>query len=149
MNNVVELDPAQRNDVAGSRVVNDSSPPGISGGGSEGGDGMEARIAKLESDVTHISSKLDEIGKDVRELRSGHTILFRWGIGACAFLLVAFATGYHVLSTRSDNLSDQVSRSETTIQKQIAGAQIALQQELMGVQVTLQHVADTVAQKKR
>ncbi len=38
------------------------SPPG-------GGDGMEPRLAKVESDVGHINSDISEIRKDIRELR--------------------------------------------------------------------------------
>lgn len=38
------------------------------GGGS--GDGMEPRVAKLESDVGHIRSDISDIKTDVRELRN-------------------------------------------------------------------------------
>lgn len=34
-----------------------------------GGNGMEARIAKLESDVAHIQADISEIKADVREMR--------------------------------------------------------------------------------
>lgn len=39
----------------------------FSGGG--GGD-MEARVAKLESDVNHITSEISEMRKDVRDIRT-------------------------------------------------------------------------------
>lgn len=147
MNNVIELDPSERSRVSASTVVGSTTSSGISGGG--GGDGMEARIAKLESDVTHISSRIDEIGKDVRELRSGHNRLIWGGVAACAFLLLVIWRGYAGLSTRSENISDKVSSSETTLQKQISNTQNELQRELARVQVTLQRVSDAIDHKKQ
>ncbi len=35
----------------------------------DGGDGMEARIARLESDVAHLSTDVAEIKIDLRDLR--------------------------------------------------------------------------------
>lgn len=43
-------------------------PIAKSGGGGDNGD-MEARIARVESDMTHISKTLDEVKLDVREIR--------------------------------------------------------------------------------
>lgn len=57
---------------------NISTFPGNSGGGSgfdipSGGDnfgGMEARVAKLESDVGNIKTNIEDIKKDIREFRT-------------------------------------------------------------------------------
>ncbi|MCR4457612.1 hemolysin XhlA family protein [Pseudescherichia sp. L3] len=40
------------------------------GGGSDGGDGMHARVAKLESDVTYIRRDIDELKVDVKSIDS-------------------------------------------------------------------------------
>ena len=43
---------------------------GVKRDGSDGGDGMEARIARLEAHVEHIDKTLDEMKLDARELRA-------------------------------------------------------------------------------
>ena len=50
-------------------------------GGGGGGDNMEARIAKLESDVKHIDGNLVRMWDDLRELRTDIKTDFRilWG----------------------------------------------------------------------
>ena len=51
------------------------------GGGGSGGDGVEARIARVESDVKNIFIHLGDIKTDIRELRSDIKTDFRilWG----------------------------------------------------------------------
>lgn len=45
-----------------------------SGGGNDGGDGMlEARVAKLESDVNYIRRDVDEIKADIKSLSNNMT----------------------------------------------------------------------------
>ncbi len=55
-------------DEGSSDGGNDEPPIAKSGGGGDNGD-MEARIARLESDMNHISKTLDEVKTDVREIR--------------------------------------------------------------------------------
>ena len=70
----------------------ESGHDGSSGGGSSdggsGGGGMEARIARLESDVHHIDKSVSDIKDDVRSLRTEFGDLrndarsdFRWLLG--------------------------------------------------------------------
>ncbi|HIB1592746.1 TPA: hypothetical protein ACWV6B_005231 [Salmonella enterica subsp. enterica serovar Muenchen] len=70
---------------------------GTSGGG--GGSKMESRIAKLESDVGHINSTLQEIKDDVRELRREHHTDFRLLFGAIITVALGLAgimaKGFH------------------------------------------------------
>ena len=58
-------------------------------GGSGGGDGMEARIAKLESDVEHIQRDVTEIKTDLRDIKKDSKVDFRILFGA----LIAAAIG--------------------------------------------------------
>ncbi|MGH8727400.1 MAG: hypothetical protein ACREV9_04415 [Burkholderiales bacterium] len=80
------------------------SHTGISGDG--GGGGMEARVAKLQSDVEHIQSDIAEIkvdGRDVRDKISGIKDSISsakiWAlllyIGLAAALLTAMARGFN------------------------------------------------------
>ncbi|ECL8551445.1 hypothetical protein ACDX64_005156 [Salmonella enterica] len=60
---------------------------------------MEARVAKLESDVTHIDSTLQEMKSDMREmrwdLRSDFRILFGALITVAIGLAGIMARGFH------------------------------------------------------
>lgn len=63
MNNII------RNVDFGHKTTNNKEKKyNFSDGG--GGSDMEARIAKLESDVNHIQSDINEIKLDIRELKS-------------------------------------------------------------------------------
>lgn len=86
------------------------------GGGSSGGNDMEMRVARLESDVEHIKNDVSDIKIDLREIRTsfaaemkdmrkdfkedmaGMRSDYRWLMtgGATAFVLLAgmFITGY-------------------------------------------------------
>ena len=97
------------------------------GGGSWGG-GIEARLAKLESDVGHIQSDISDIKTDIREVRnsigkqtgdlhSGNTrILYTFGAGV-VFLLGVFAWGYARLADQGDRVSSAVSDMRVAIQQ--------------------------------
>ena len=72
------------------------------GTGSTGGPydpGMEARVAKLESDVGHIQRDVSEIKIDVRELRKAFETDFRLLFGALITVAVTLAgimaKGFH------------------------------------------------------
>ncbi|EHZ1491715.1 hypothetical protein K5J06_003434 [Salmonella enterica] len=57
---------------------------------------MEARVAKLESDVTHIDSTLQEMKSDMRrDLRSDFRILFGALITVAIGLAGIMARGFH------------------------------------------------------
>jgi hypothetical protein len=62
---------------------------------------MEARVAKLESDVGHIQRDVSEIRTDIRELRNAFQVDFRLLFGAIitTALRLAFvmAKGFHWL----------------------------------------------------
>lgn len=59
------------------------------GGGS--GDGMEPRVAKLESDVGHIQSDIRDIKQDIREMRKEAKEDFRVLFGALIVVAVGLA----------------------------------------------------------
>jgi hypothetical protein len=72
------------------------------GMGSAGGPydpGMEARVAKLESDVGHIQRDVSDIKTDLRELRKAFETDFRLLFGALITVAVALAgimaKGFH------------------------------------------------------
>lgn len=71
------------------------------GGGNGGGDDMQARVAKLESDVEHMKNTLKEIKDDVREIkrdaRSDFRILFGAIIAVALGLAGLMAKGFHWL----------------------------------------------------
>lgn len=63
-----------------------------------GGDGMDGRIAKLESDVGYVLSGVAELKSDVREMRSEfrseiRLLLGAGGVAVCA-LLTVMAKGF-------------------------------------------------------
>lgn len=64
-------------------------------GGTSGGDGMEARIARLESAVEYIHRDVADIKTDVREIRGKMDTHFYWILGAFAGLLAVLARGFH------------------------------------------------------
>ena len=70
-------------------------------GSGSGGDGMEARLAKLESDVGHIQSDVKEIKTDIKELRKDAKDDFRllFGVIIATTLALAglLAKGFHWL----------------------------------------------------
>lgn len=59
------------------------------GGTGDGGNGMEARIAKVEATVSHIQSDLTEVKGDIKGLRNEARNDFRLTFGA----IVAVALG--------------------------------------------------------
>jgi len=59
------------------RVINQHS-----NGGGSGGDGVEARIARVESDVKNIFIHLGDIKEDIRRLRDKVDTHFLWILGA-------------------------------------------------------------------
>ena len=61
-----------------------------------GGDGMEARIAKLESDVGHIQTDIQEIKGDVKDIKKDAREDFRILFGA----LIIVALGLALLIAR-------------------------------------------------
>ncbi|BDO97583.1 TPA: hypothetical protein ACXGCQ_004717 [Escherichia coli] len=69
------------------------------GGG--GGDDMQARVAKLESDVEHIKHTLKEMKDDIREIkrdaRSDFRLLFGAIISVALGLAALMAKGFHWL----------------------------------------------------
>jgi hypothetical protein len=73
---------------------------GHTGGGS-GGDGMEARIAKLESHVEHIQSDIKDVKLDIREIKKDAKEEFRIIFGAMIFIALGLAglmaKGFHWL----------------------------------------------------
>lgn len=72
---------------------------------------MEARVAKLESDVGHIEDNIGEIRKDIRELRNW---LLAGGIGGFLILMGALATGYLRLA---DKIEDASATHEITLKE--------------------------------
>ena len=56
-------------------------------GGSGGGGGLEARVAKLQSDVEYIQRDITEVKGDIRKLLGA-------GILAAIMLMVAMAKGF-------------------------------------------------------
>ena len=64
-----------------------------------GSDGMEARIAKLESAVTHIESDIKDLKSDAREIkrdaREDFRILFGAIIVSALGLAALLAKGFH------------------------------------------------------
>ena len=56
-----------------------------------GGDGMEARIAKLEASVTHIEKDISEIKAEVREIRKDNKEDFRVLFGSLIFVALGLA----------------------------------------------------------
>lgn len=71
------------------------------GDGNGGGDDMQARVAKLESDVEHIKNSLKEIKEDVREIkrdaRTDFRLLFGATITVALGLAGLIAKGFHWL----------------------------------------------------
>jgi uncharacterized protein (UPF0335 family) len=49
--------------------LNEMNPVAYSSGGGQGGNMLEARVAKLEAVVEHIQQDVSEIKQDVREMR--------------------------------------------------------------------------------
>lgn len=77
-------------------------------GGNNGGDGLETRVARLESDVSYIKRDIQEIKTDIREIRQDHTNQFRWLIGI--FIVFGLALGgiYYKIDQSTLNLSNQI-----------------------------------------
>ena len=69
-------------------TIGGGNPPTTGGPG----DGMEARIAKLESDVSHIETSLTDIKTDIRELRNCAKDDFRVLFGAIIVATLGLAT---------------------------------------------------------
>ena len=69
-----------------SRVI-DFPTASVTTGGSGGGGGLEARVAKLQSDVEHVQSDISEVKGDLRKLLGA-------GIVAALGLMAMMATGF-------------------------------------------------------
>lgn len=89
-NTVVQLRPNQ--DVS-RRDGHEAAPEAYSrhGGGNSGGDDMQARVAKLESDVEHIKNSLKDIKDDVREIKRDARTDFRLLFGALITVALGLA----------------------------------------------------------
>jgi hypothetical protein len=63
------------------------------GGGpnTPGGDGTNARLAKLEAAIEHIHTDLGEVRKDIREIKSDAKTDFRILFGAIIFVALGIA----------------------------------------------------------
>lgn len=83
MGDVVKINPSRMD--AGKK--NDDT--GMNSNGNGGGDDMQARVAKLESDVDYIKKSIGEIKDDVREIKRDARTDFRLTFGA----LIAVALG--------------------------------------------------------
>jgi hypothetical protein len=94
--------------------------------GNGGGSGVNERIAKLESDVGHIKTDMGDIKNDVRsiknngaktsdvqELKGGQDSLWRWGLSAVAFILVA---GGSVLGAAYFDIDDDISTIDNNLE---------------------------------
>lgn len=75
--------------VQGGRSSHKMRPPGDGGG-----DGLEARIARLESDVQHIQTDVAGIREDVRELRGDNKVLVAMIITSALGLAGLMAKGF-------------------------------------------------------
>ncbi|MDR6675309.1 hypothetical protein [Xanthomonas sp. 1678] len=77
------------------------SPPIAGGGDPPHDDGMEARVAKLESTADHILRELVEMKADIRELRRDAKTDFRLLFGAIITVALGLAAlmakGFHWL----------------------------------------------------
>lgn len=65
----VELAPPLPNTLFKQNQQKPLAGSNVEGAGGDGGDGMEPRIAKLESDVGHIQSDIGDIKIDVKAMR--------------------------------------------------------------------------------
>ncbi|MBY7811640.1 hypothetical protein KW448_08270 [Vibrio fluvialis] len=65
-------------------------------GNGDGGNGMEARVAKLESDVSHIQRDITDIKSDIKEIRNHQRSDFRVLFGA----LITVALGLAALMAK-------------------------------------------------
>jgi hypothetical protein len=63
-------------------------------GGDGTSEGMEARVAKLESDMGHVMTTLTEIRTDIREVKKDARADFRWMLAGFAALLGVMAKGF-------------------------------------------------------
>ena len=77
----------------------ENSAHNLQHGGGGGGSDMQARVAKLESDVEHIKNSLKEIKDDVREIKRDARTDFRLLFGAIITLALGLsglmAKGFH------------------------------------------------------
>lgn len=72
-------------------AIDNSETPKIIDSGDGGGDGMQARVAKLESDVEYIKSTLKDIKDDVREIKRDARTDFRIIFGAIITVALGLA----------------------------------------------------------
>lgn len=96
-----------------SRVLVVTQRP--TGGG--GGDDMDARIAKLESDVHNIQENIGHIRDDIRELRGDSKRLLWAGIGAVGVIIVGGWVLYSKLSERTEQLVNKVNDVQVVIER--------------------------------
>jgi len=85
---VIDMELAGKNVMRGGGF---SGPPTRGISGADGGDGMEARIAKLESDVGHIQSDLREMKGDVKDIKKDAREDFRILFGALIVVALGLA----------------------------------------------------------
>lgn len=91
--NVINL--PNGNLAASNKIIHDEKY----GGGNGGGDDMQARVAKLESDVEYVKNTLKEIKDDIREIkrdaRADFRIIFSALITLALGLAGLMAKGFH------------------------------------------------------
>lgn len=70
-------------------------PPGSidSTGGGDGGNPLEPRLAKLESDVGNIIDNMSDLKSDIREIRSALKSDFKWVMAAIVMGVVVILGG--------------------------------------------------------
>lgn len=86
---VVSISRARSPESISGNVTKDDASFNYGNGG--GGDDMQARVAKLESDIEHIKNTLKEIKEDVREIKRDTRSDFRILFGALITLALGLA----------------------------------------------------------
>lgn len=93
------------------------------GSGSGGGGNLEARIARLESDVEYIKRDIGELKDDVKELRRDGKFDFRVLFGAIIIATLGLAglfwDGFHRLSDRTDAVAQEVREAFKAIEQRL------------------------------
>lgn len=77
-----------------TEVKNWGGQAGGRGDNGEPPDMLEARVARLESDVEYIKRDISEMKVDVKEIRAHQRSDFRWVIGGFIALLGVLAKGF-------------------------------------------------------
>jgi hypothetical protein len=85
------------------------------GGGGSGGNGMESRIAKLESSVESININITDVRDDVRDIRN-------WGLVLFLAVFAALGSLYLYVNSVTKELTKSVSDLSVATTKEIAEA---------------------------